>query len=254
MQRRSEAGGVLGLIPARGGSKSIILKNLAPIAGVPMLSYVLSAAQLSRDQLDEVICSTDHDGMADLCQEHGVAVDRRPYALCGDDVKVADVVRDLLRRLERSSGQLPEIVLLLQPTNPFVLPRHISRLIALLRSHPEAGSAQTVTSIEHNLHAFNQRVVDGDSVRFHFAELRAQAYNKQRKPKMFRFGNLVATRSRALLDGADCFAEPSVGFEIPRAYSLDVDGPDDLDLADFLVSSGRVEVSVKAVHGLVQRS
>ena len=169
-----------------------------------------------------------------------MTVDQRPQGLCGDDVKVADVIRDILQRFDRYGASLPEIVVLLQPTSPFVLPEHIERMVSLLRCHPEAASAQTVTPVEHNYHAYNQRVVEGETVRFQFAELRKQAYNKQRKPKLFRFGNLLATRSKALLEGEDCFAEPSVCFEVPRDYCLDVDGPEDLEFADFLVSSGRI--------------
>lgn len=242
MPQPSDQGSVLGLIPARGGSKSIPLKNLAEVGGAPMLSYVLVAAARCRAVLDYVICSTDHDEIARVSLDFGATVDRRPEELCGDDVKVADVIRDLLRRFDCYGPAVPEIVVLLQPTSPFVLPEHIERLVALMRRHPEARSAQTVTPIEHNYHAYNQRMVEGETVKFHFAELRARAYNKQRKPKLFRFGNLLATRSAALLDGEDCFAEPSVCFEVPRDYSLDVDGPDDLGLADFLVSSGRIDL------------
>lgn len=252
MKQPSEKGQVLGLIPARGGSKSIPLKNLATVGSAPMLSYVLSAAGGSREALDYVICSTDHDDIAQLCAGHGVTVDRRPSELCGDDVKVADVIRDILRRFDRYGPEVPEIVVLLQPTSPFVLPEHIERLVSLLRRHPEAHSAQTVTPVEHNYHAYNQRMVEGEVVRFHFADQRAQAYNKQRKPKLFRFGNLVATRRQALLEGADCFAEPSVCFEIPRDYSLDVDGPDDLGLADYLVSSGRIKLAGVPQHALAE--
>lgn len=243
MKQRSEMGGVLGLIPARGGSKSIPLKNLAKVGGLPMLSYVLSAADRCRECLDYVICSTDHDEIAQLCTSYGVTVDHRPSALCGDDVKVADVIRDILQRFDRYGPKIPEIVVLLQPTSPFVLPAQIERLVSLMHDHPEAMSAQTVTPVEHNYHAYNQRMVEGETVKFHFADLRERAYNKQRKPKLFRFGNLLATRSIALLEGGDCFAEPSLCFEIPRDYSLDVDGPDDLGLADFLVSSGRIDLS-----------
>ena len=72
---------------------------------------------------------------------------------------------------------------------------------------------------------------------------RLQAYNKQRKPKHYTFGNLVITRTRALLDGQDCFGKISVPVEIPRAYALDVDTSEDLDYANFLVSNHRIELT-----------
>ena len=55
---------VLGLIPARGGSKSIPLKNIADLAGQPMIAYVIAAGVASR-RLDRIICSTDHPSIAE---------------------------------------------------------------------------------------------------------------------------------------------------------------------------------------------
>jgi CMP-N-acetylneuraminic acid synthetase len=96
--------------------------------------------------------------------------------------------------------------------------------------------------VPHTHHAFNPRVVEDGRVRFRFAEERKRAYNKQRKPGFYAFGNVLVARSAALMDGADWFAEPSVAVEIPRPYDLDVDTADDLALAEALVTSGAVSL------------
>jgi hypothetical protein len=77
-------------------------------------------------------------------------------------------------------------------------------------------------------------------VSFRFAEERRRAYNKQLKPVLYIFGNLVAARSGALLDGADFFAEPSAAVAIERPYDLDVDIMIDVDIAHALLVSGQV--------------
>lgn len=234
---------VLGLIPARGGSKSIPAKNIAPIAGRPLISLVIAAAKASV-LLDMLLCSTDHSAIAAVCEDYAVPVMSRPPKLSQDDTPVSNVVRYVLRTLAERDGEAPGLVALLQPTSPFLLPDHIDDCVAALRRDPGADSAQTVTEVFHNAHAFNQRVIDGSGVRFRFPEERRRAFNKQLKPKYYLFGNLVVSRSRALLSGKDCFGDRSVPVEIPRACALDVDTQDDLDYASYLLEEGKV-----AFHG-----
>lgn len=229
----------IGLIPARGGSKSIPLKNLAPLGGQPMITYVM-AAGVKAPCLSGVFCSTDHPDIASIAERGGVRVLRRPDALGQDDTPVTAVMIHVLETLASTQGFMPGMVALLQPTSPFLLAEHIEQCVAALRRRPDADSSQTITPVFHNAHAFNQRVVENGLVRFRFLEERHAAYNKQRKPKHYIFGNLVVTRSRALLAGKDCFGDVSVPVEIPRVYSLDIDTLEDLDYADYLVNRSKV--------------
>jgi CMP-N,N'-diacetyllegionaminic acid synthase len=230
---------VIGLIPARGGSKSIPLKNLAPLAGRPLIRYVAAAGRCAHT-LDALYCSTDDQRIAQVCRDDRVSVIERPSELGADDTPVTAVIRHVLEMLAEQCGAMPGIVALLQPTSPFLLPGHIDSCVAALRSNRSADSAQTVTAVYHNAHAFNQRVIEDGVVRFRFPEERRAAYNKQRKPHHYVFGNLVVTRARALLDGKDCFGDMSVPVEIARAYALDVDTAEDLDFASYLIAAGKV--------------
>ncbi len=226
-------------VPARGGSKSIPRKNLALIAGVPMLDYGVRAAQAARC-FSRIVCSTDDNEIGAHARTLGIDVDRLPPHLAGDDARVADVVREFLGRI--AAADRPEVIALVQPTSPFLLPDHCRRLMTAIGAEPAARSGQTVTPVLHNHHAFNQRIVEGGRVRFRFAAERAEAYNKQKKPRLFVFGNLVAARTQALLDGLDFFAEPSVAVDVPRHYDLDVDTAEDLEIANALVRTGAVDM------------
>jgi len=99
-----------------------------------------------------------------------------------------------------------------------------------------------VTPVPHNHHAWNQRQVESGRASFVFAEERKVAYNKQRKPKYFVFGNVVAARPQSLLAGGDFFSEPSVASEIPSPYDFDLDGPEDLLLAAAMLTSGLISL------------
>jgi CMP-N,N'-diacetyllegionaminic acid synthase len=221
---------VWGLIPARGGSKSIPLKNLAPIAGRPMLEYV---AALAGDLIgvERVIGSTDHSEIANVFEKFDIDVHQRSVPLSGDSARVDDLARAILKE---AGDKAPDAILLMQPTSPFCRAADIHAVINELESHPDAMSVQTITSVPHNYHEWNQRhFVDGVVDFVHKLE-RQTGYRKQSKPHRWIFGNVVITRSEALLRGENFFAGPSRGIEIERLNSIDVDGADDLVVAEAL--------------------
>src|SRR6185312_7476239 len=112
---------VLGIVPARGGSKGIPRKNLAPLAGRPLLAYTASAT-LRAKRLARVVLSTDDEEIAAVGAEYGLDVPfMRPARLSGDDVQTIDVLQDLVSRLE-STGEHYDAVFTLQPTTPFRRP------------------------------------------------------------------------------------------------------------------------------------
>jgi CMP-N-acetylneuraminic acid synthetase len=224
-----------GIIPARGGSKSIPYKNLVEVAGRPLIDYSIMAAKDSR-LLTRIICSTDDPRIAAHSKTLGIEIDMRPSALAQDDSLVTDVVLDLIER----SGASPDIVVLLQPTSPFILGEHVDRIVLALRADDSAASAQTIIACPHNSHAINQRAFDGGHVSFVFESERLSAYNKQRKAKHYLFGNLVATKAEVLAETRNLFARPSLGIEVPRIFGFDLDDADDLKVADAIIAAGLV--------------
>jgi CMP-N-acetylneuraminic acid synthetase len=220
-------------VPARGSSKAILKKNLALLDGKPLLDYGIKAA-LESKKFNRIICSTDDYEIENRALSLGIEVDKRPAELATDDASVANVAREWLRR----QNFLPDILALVQPTSPFLLSKHVHDLMDAMESNPSVNSGQTICLIPHNFHAWNQRLVEDSMVRFMFITERRLAYNKQRKPKLYSFGNLVAIRPEALLAGLDFFAEPSLGIHIEWPYNLDVDRPDDLRLAEVILQAG----------------
>ncbi len=235
---------ILGLIPARGGSKSIPLKNIVSLSGHPLITYVIEAAQKSRT-INRIVCSTDSDRIGKVCSQTGIEVMKRPDSLARDETHIIDVIIDLLKHFEEQGNCSPFAIALLQPTSPFVLPKHIDESVQMLMDDPGANSVQTITKIPHNYHAYNQRRVTDRQVGFCFPEERARCYNKQTKPDFFMFGNLIVTRTDALQDQRNVFAEPSLANEIPYHYALDVDGPNDLELAEWYLKTKKVDLSKK---------
>jgi hypothetical protein len=106
---------------------------------------------------------------------------------------------------------------------------------------PRAASIHNVAAVAHNLHAWNQRTVATDGrVEFLFAEQRRGARNKQEKPALRVFGNLIGARTGPLLEKCGFYAEPVYAIEIERRWAFDLDDRDDLAVAEALLASGTV--------------
>lgn len=203
------------------------------------MEYGIRAAKES-GCFDRIVCSTDDADIARVAVENGIEIDWRPAELATDEAAVADVARDFLAR---SAPFCPGILALIQPTSPFLKAQHIQGLIELMNLNTDCLSGQTITPVSHNSHAWNQRVFIDKHVSFKYANERRYAYNKQLKPELFTFCNLVAIRPAALIGGSDFFAEPSVGLPIAWPYNLDVDTLHDLKLAEAIMDARLVDIS-----------
>jgi CMP-N-acetylneuraminic acid synthetase len=224
-------------VPARGGSKTIPLKNLANLGGLPLMDYCVEAAKASK-VFERIICSTDHNGIAERAKKLGIEQDSRPPALGGDEVSTQAVIIDFLRR---QKTHLPDLLFIVEPTSPFLRPTDITSLLERMMITPDATTGLTVARPPHTHHAWNQRRMDSGFVSFVFEE-RKHVFAKQKKPTLYIFGNVIACRVTSLLAGGDVFTEPTAGVEIERPYDVNIDDPMDLVLANSLLMSGAVKL------------
>jgi CMP-N,N'-diacetyllegionaminic acid synthase len=140
-------GGVLALIPARGGSKSIPRKNLIDVAGKPLIAWsILHALQSSR--ISRVIVSTDDAEIASVAEEWGAEVPFvRPAEYAQDLSPDIDVFRHALEFLAERERYQPDMVVHLRPTGPVRRVPDIDAAIDLLATHPEADAVRSVSLV-----------------------------------------------------------------------------------------------------------
>ena len=127
---------VLGVIPARGGSKRFPRKNIAPFRGLPLIVWTIRAAERS-EYIDTLICSTDAPEVALIATSAGCHLLHRPSALATDEATSEDVLRHAL------SIYPADIVVLLQPTSPLRPTHDIDECIKLMQpvvSYDEKGN------------------------------------------------------------------------------------------------------------------
>ena len=231
-----ERGPALALVPARGGSRTIPRKNVRPLAGRPLIEHVLRAIAAS-EAVDRAVVSTDDEEIAAVARAAGAETPFvRPAELAGDDVSGIAVVEHALEWLAAEEGYEPELVLLVQPTEPFVRPEQIRAALELL-VRSGADSAITIVEVPRNFHPFHVRVADEDgSLRFERPEEHAAHPTRQSDPPRYAFGNLYWFRREAFL--AERQVEPGrrVGLPIDPLTALDLNTEEDWRLAELLAA------------------
>ncbi|MEU6093876.1 N-acylneuraminate cytidylyltransferase [Streptomyces sp. NPDC047079] len=120
---------VLAVIPARGGSKGVPAKNLAPVGGVPLVARAVRECRASR-LVTDVVVSTDDQAIAAAAREAGAEVVLRPAAIAGDTATSEDAVLHAMDAHEALHGSPVDVVLLVQCTSPFLVREDIDGVAA----------------------------------------------------------------------------------------------------------------------------
>lgn len=107
---------IVGIIPARGGSKRLPRKNIKLLAGKPLIAYTIETALKSK-YINKVVVSTEDAEIAEVSEKFGAEVIERPEELAQDTTKTAPVLVQVVEELEKN-GYKPDIVVLLQATCP----------------------------------------------------------------------------------------------------------------------------------------
>lgn len=128
---------ILGVIPARGGSKRIPEKNIRNFCGKPILAYSIEAA-LGTGLLEEVMVSTDSEKIADTARRYKAAVPfMRSRETSGDYATTAEVLLEVLENY-RKQGRRFDYLICIYPTAPFVTSRKLTEAFRILE---ETGAA-----------------------------------------------------------------------------------------------------------------
>jgi CMP-N,N'-diacetyllegionaminic acid synthase len=222
---------ILGVIPARGGSKGLPGKNIADVAGMPMIAWSIKAAQDSR-YLDHSLVSTDDESIARVARLHGGNVPfLRPSQLAEDTTAIEPV---LFHAADNTPGHFDYIVLL-QPTSPL---RRAADIDGCIEACIDSGAPAAIS------------VVTQETPPEWMFRL-----SPDRTLKPILFDGYEIARRRQDLDDAwavngavyvmkldwyrktnNCFSERTVAFTMPRARSVCVDTPEDMFLARALAA------------------
>ena len=203
---------ILGVIPARGGSKGIPRKNVRPLGGVPLIGYTVAAAQRS-SRLARTVVSTDDDEIAATARRLGADVPfTRPAELASDGAASLDAVRHALAAVEDAGDDPYDAVCLLQPTTPFRVDGEVDAAIARF---VDAGTDSLVTVMpvphEYNPHWVFEPNPDGRTLRIATGEASLIHQRQLLPPAYVRDGSVYLTRADVLRERRSLYGE-TVGY------------------------------------------
>ena len=226
---------ILGVIPARGGSRTIPKKNIVQLAGQPLLSYTCKAA-LSSQHLTRTILATDDPEIAEVGRTCGVDVPfLRPAELAKDETPMVAVLQHVIEWCHEHESYHPDVLVLLQPTSPLRRSKHIDDAVDLLLQ----CDADTVVSVVAVPHQFNpisvmRLDVDGRLVPFLDGPI---VLRRQDKPRVYaRNGPAVFVVRREVIQSGTLYGDVVRPFHMKLSESIDIDDESDLVQAEFWLS------------------
>ena len=222
------------LIPARGGSKGIPGKNLRPLAGKPLITYVLETA-LSVVSAERVLVSTDDEAIAATCTGLCRVMDR-PTALADDRATLDQVATDVAGRLLAEGADGADILLTVQPTSPFLTAHTLLRASDALRAG--AASALTVVDDRHL-----RWTIEGGEPRPMFT---GRVNRQWLEPQLAETGGVIGARITDIAAAATRVIAPVRLIEVESAEGLDIDDFADWAVAEFIAARRTIVIRADA--------
>lgn len=230
---------VLGIIPARGGSKVVPRKNIRPLGGKPLLSYMIRAALESK--INRTIVSTEDEKIAAIAKEYGAEVPfMRPKELAADTASSLSVLLHALHYMEEKERYRPDAIAFLQPTAPFCTWRHINAAIEMLLS---SDIDSVVGVCESEFHPYFMYEMDRKNNLQEIIKMKDKPLRRQDVPPMYRLTDAPIISRRRYFDKvterSPCFNPDSMkGLVMDRVSSIDINDELDFLFAEFVIKSG----------------
>jgi len=220
---------VLGIIPARGGSKGIPKKNIRPLLGKPLIAWTIEQALKSK-YLDRVIVSTDDPAIAKISRKHGADVPfMRPRKLSTDKASSIDAVFHALNSI---SGRY-DYVVLLQPTSPLRTAGDIDACVKLC-AVKRIDACVSVAESDKNPHWMYSLDKKGRMHRLIRTE--KQIDRRQDLPEVYALnGAIYVAQVGWLLNNKTFVTDETHAYIMPKERSIDIDDEMDFNLAEFLL-------------------
>ena len=224
---------ILGLICARGGSKSIPRKNLALLAGKPMIAWTIEAA-LKSPSLTRVVVSTDDEEIAEVAKHWGAdAPFLRPAELARDDTPGIEPVLHALQWLAKHENYHPDYVMLLQPTSPLRTTEDIEAAVRIAR---ERGGVSVVSVTKAATHPYWMKRITENGELAELAPTEQEYSRRQELPPAYALnGAIYLIKADTLLEQRTFYPDHTLAYVMPVERALDVDERWDLYLADLVL-------------------
>lgn len=225
---------VLGIIPARGGSKGIIQKNIREICGAPLISYTIEAAQHS-ELLTDFIVASDDDEILKTAAIYNTKVYKRNEKNAQDASPIEPVIFEVLEYVD----EVYDVIILLQPTAPIRSGKDIDNVIRMFQVD---GSLKNVISVIqlNDIHPARMYNLDKD---YNMKPLDLESERMQRQklePVFLRNGCIYAVTVNAFIEQKSVMLNEKKAYIMPYTKWLNIDEERDLILADYMINQWKL--------------
>jgi len=222
---------ILGVIPARGGSKGILNKNIKELNGRPLIGYTIDAAKES--MLNRFVVSTDCEKIAALSKKCGADTLMRPDHLAQDETPTLPVIQHVLDKIDEDY----DAIMLLQPTSPIRNKNHINEAINLF-IEKDKDSLVSVVKVPHNFSPESIYSIEEDLL-VNYSNSDSEVYNRNDKKNYFARNGpaIILTRTKIIQEENSFYGEKTVPYVMSLEDSVDIDEPIDFTITELLMRS-----------------
>ncbi len=226
---------ILGIIPARGGSKSIPRKNIKLFLGKPLIAWAIAALKES-GAVSRIIVSTDADEIASVAREYGAEVPfMRPRELAEDTTPTLPVLVHALSWLKEHENYAPEYVVLFEPTSAAKRSYHVREIVEKLVA-TGADSVISVAEVPGVLNPMWQVAMDANDRLSIFTggPLKNFIPRRQSLPKTYYRNSSIYAFKPSLLFSPEpnIYGDDSRGCIVDKKFAFDIDEPSDWEAAE----------------------
>lgn len=228
---------ILGIIPARGGSKGLLRKNILDFLGKPLISYTIEEAKKSK-YLNRIIVSTDDIEIAKISMKYGAEVPFiRKKELADDTSSINDVIANVIEELYNSEKYLPDVICLLQCTSPL---RTVYDIDNTIRKMFQTNSDSAVSVREARSNPYWTNIFKNDKLEY-FIEEGKYISRRQDLPKVYELnGAVYVTKIEAFTKEKKIETENIAGYIMNEENSIDIDSIVDFKMAEFIFSNRKM--------------
>lgn len=222
---------VLGIIPARGGSKGVPRKNIRELAGKPLIAYAIDACKESK-ALHRFVLSTEDFEIKQIAESYNCDVVNRPEELAKDSTPSLPVILHAADTAARKFGESYDAICLLQPTTPQRTAAHIDQAIEKF-DNSTADTLISVCRIPDHFHPNWVYVPDENNHLKRVCQSESMATRRQDlAPAYIRNGAIYLIRWNTLMSGKTLYGPKLISFEMPNKESLNIDTLQDWQRAE----------------------
>ena len=232
---------LLAVVPARGGSKGVPLKNIHPLLGLPLLAHTARLIQ-ELGYFDRAIVSTDDPRIGEAAVEHGLALPfYRPADLSGDLIGDWQVLDHACREIERVDGCTYDVIAMLQPTSPLRRPEHVTATLGKLIEE-SWDAVWTVSPTDLKYHPLKALTVGPEGAMDFYLPRGGEIVARQQLDAVYYRNGAAYAFTRACLLEQQTIKPKRTGVVVIETPMISIDSLGDFAKVEAIMAGSRTEV------------